>query len=304
MQEDASDLWMRHMRRGEFEPAWEISDAMLRSRAGQPCWHLPRHLQYVWDGRPLEKKRVLVRCYHGLGDTIQFIRYAPLLQAVAAEVMVWTQDALIPLLRSMRGIDRLLPLHDGSPGVEYDVDLEVMELPHVFRTTLENVPAEIPYLHVDPAVLESDARLAVGIVWKAGDWEERRSIPFPLLAPLADVPGITLHVLQRGPGLAERCAEFGIISGSDEALETARIIRALDLLISVDTLPAHLAGALGVPVWNLLHADPDWRWMAGRDDSPWYPTMRLFRQERRGEWEAVIRRVVAELKKLVERAGV
>ncbi|HEX2092082.1 MAG TPA: hypothetical protein VHG28_06750 [Longimicrobiaceae bacterium] len=292
------DPWMRHMQRGEFEAAWEISDRVLRSRAGVSCRHLPRHQQYVWDGTPLAGKRVLIRCYHGLGDTLQFIRYAPLVREVAAEVTVWAQPELIPLLRSARGIDRLLPLHDAAPEVEYveyDVDVEVMELPHVFRTTLRTLPAEVPYLHADPVPLPRDGRLAVGLVWRAGSWDERRSVPVELLTPLARIPGVALHVLQRGPALAERPEGFGVVSGSDDAMEAAGILRALDLLVSVDTMPAHLAGALGVPVWTLLHSDPDWRWIEGSDDSPWYPTMRLFRQERPGEWEAVVARVAAEL---------
>ena len=284
------------MRRGDFAAAWAISDAVLRARAGVPCWHWPRHLQYVWDGTPLAGKRVLVRCYHGLGDTIQFIRYAPLIKAMAREVIVWAQPALLPLLRTVRGIDRLLPLHDGTPEVEYDVDVESMELPYVFRTTLATIPAEVPYLHVAPAALPRHGRLAVGVVWAAGDWEhERRSIPFPLLAPLAAVPGVVLYMLQRGPVLDQYHPGIGILAGSDDVVETARLMRALDLVISVDTMPAHLAGALGVPVWTLLDAAADWRWLEGRVDSPWYPTMRLFRQEYPGAWEAMIARVVGAL---------
>jgi Glycosyltransferase family 9 (heptosyltransferase) len=287
---------MSHMRRGAFEAAWTISDAVLRARAGMPCWHWPRHLQYVWDGTPLAGKRVLVRCYHGLGDTIQFIRYAPLIKAIAKEVIVWAQPALLPLLRTMRGIDQLLPLHQGTPEVEYDVDVEIMELPHIFRTTLATVPAEIPYLHVTPASLPRHGRMAVGVVWAAGDWNHaRRSMPFPLCAPLARVPGVTLYILQRGPALNHYQHGVGILSGSKDAVEDARLIRALDLVISVDTMPAHLAGALGVPVWTLLDATADWRWMDRREDSPWYPTMRLFRQECPGAWEPVMARVVAEL---------
>ena len=140
--------WEYHMRQGNFEAAWQCADATLKSRAGLPCWHLPRHFQYIWDGSPLEGKRVLIRCYHGLGDTIQFIRYAPLVKPIAKKVMVWMQPKLIPLLQSVHGIDQLLPLHDGTPDVVYDVDVELMELPHIFRTTLCTVPATIPYLHV------------------------------------------------------------------------------------------------------------------------------------------------------------
>ncbi|MBA3970076.1 MAG: ADP-heptose--LPS heptosyltransferase, partial [Gemmatimonadetes bacterium] len=127
------------------------------------------------------------------------------------------------------------------------------------------------------------------------DWDERRSIPFPLLAPLARVPGITLHVLQRGRGLTEQPPGFGVVSGSDNILQAARVMRALDLVISVDSMTAHLAGALGVPVWSLLHAEADWRWMDGREDSPWYPTKRLFHQEQPGNWVPVIARVADEL---------
>jgi Glycosyltransferase family 9 (heptosyltransferase) len=284
------------MRRGAFEAAWAISDAMLQTRAGIPCWHWPRHLQYIWDGTPLDGKRVLVRCYHGLGDTIQFIRYAPLIKDIAREVIVWAQPVLLPLLHTVRGIDRLLPLHDGSPDVEYDVDVESMELPHIFRTTVATIPAEIPYLHIAPAALPRHGHLAVGLVWAAGNWEHaRRSIPFPLLVPLAAVPGVTLHILQRGPALANYQHDVGMLSGSDDVVEASRLIRALDLVISVDTMPAHLAGALGVPVWTLLDAAADWRWMDGREDSPWYPTMRLFRQDASAAWEPVMTRVVAEL---------
>jgi ADP-heptose:LPS heptosyltransferase len=257
---------------------------------------LPRHLQYVWHGRPLEGKRVLIRCYHGLGDTIQFIRYAPLVRAIAAEVIVRAQAPILSLLGTMRGIDRLLPLDDGEPEAEYDVDVEVMELPHVFRTTLETLPARVPYLHVVPAPISRDGRLAVGLVWRAGEWDERRSVPFNLLAPLSQIEGVEWRILQRGAGAADKLTgEFGRPTGSDDVFEAARAVRALDLLISVDSMPAHLAGALGVPVWNLLQKDADWRWMNARLDSPWYPTMRLLRQERQGEWEAVIGRVSAEL---------
>lgn len=303
VRESAGARWMRHMRRGEWDEAWKVSDEVLRARAGETFWHLPRHEQPVWDGTPLEGKRVLVRCYHGLGDTLQFARYLPRVREIAASVAVWAQPELIPLLRTLRhpGAGRLLPLHDGDPGVEYDVDVEVMELTHVFRATPATLPAEVPYLHAEPAPLPRDGRLAVGLVWRAGDWDERRSLPASLLAPLAELPGVALHVLQRGPALAERPAGFGVVSGSDSVLEAASVMRALDLVVTVDSMPAHLAGALGVPVWTLLHAEADWRWMEGREDSPWYPTMRLFRQERPGEWEPVVARVAEELARLARK---
>lgn len=297
--EDAGAAWMRHMRGGDWEAAWRVSDRVLREHAGVPCWHLPRHQQWVWDGTPLDGKRVLVRCYHGLGDTVQFIRFLPRVTEIAAEVTVWAQPALIPLLETARGIDRLLPLHDGACEAAYDVDVEVMELSHVFRATPSTLPADVPYLHADPAPLPDDGgRLRVGLVWRAGDWDERRSIATALLAPLAEVPGVALHVLQRGPALAERPEGFGMVSGSDDITEVARVMRALDLVVSVDSLPAHLAGALAIPVWTLLHSEADWRWMEGREDTPWYPTMRLVRQPRAGDWESVLVRVAGELEAL------
>ena len=293
--------WKVLMQRGVFEAAWDISDAVRHARAGVPCRHWPRHLQYIWDGTPLAGKRVLVRCYHGLGDTIQFVRYGPLIKEIAREVIIWAQPALLPLLRTMHGIDFLLPLHDGTPDVEYDVDVESMELPYIFRTTLATIPADIPYLHVEPVVLPRQEGLAVGLVWAAGEWDHaRRSIPFSLLAPLARLPQVVVYILQRGSALAHYRPGFGMLSGADEVLETARIMRALDLVISVDTMPAHLAGALGVPVWTLLDAAADWRWMEGRVESPWYPTMRLFRQEEHGAWEPVIAQVVAALTRSME----
>jgi hypothetical protein len=288
------EAWLAHMMRGDFAAAWNVSDRILRARGDAPTWHLPRHLQAVWRGAPLHGKRVLARCYHGLGDTLQFIRYAPLVSEIAAELTVWAQPSLLPLLATVKGVDHLLPLHDGAPDAVYDVDVELMELPYVFRTTLDTIPRDIPYLHVPP-LRRSTHELAVGIAWAAGDWNTRRSIPFEMLAPLASVPGVSLHVLQRGPHRDDWRIGFGTLAHVRDAYEEAQFMRALDLVISVDSMPAHLAGALGVPVWTLLHHEPDWRWMSHGDRSLWYPTMRLFRQPRPGDWEPVIARVALEL---------
>ncbi len=285
------------MRRGEFAAAWKISDRVLRERAGIQCSHLPRHFQYFWNGEPLNGKRVLVRCYHGLGDTIQFIRYGQLLRSIAKEVIVWAQPKLIPLLRSASGIDRLLPLHDGVPDVDFDADVELMELPHVFRTTLATIPAEVPYLHVRPATLPRSSRLSIGLTWAGGSWNQTRSIPFHALQPLTRIPDVDWYIFQRDEPLADWPPSLGTIINA-QFLDEARIIKALDLMISVDTMTAHLAGALGVPVWTMLQKNADWRWMEEREDSPWYPTMRLFRQERQDDWTNVIDRVIAALAKL------
>ncbi len=303
--EPADAAWLRHMRRGAWGHAWSVGDAVRAARAGQTCWHLPRHEQWVWDGTPLDGRldgrRVLVRCYHGLGDTLMFARFVPVLRRGGADVTVWAQPALLPLLATMRGGGTLLPLHDGAPEGAYDVDVEAMELSAALRATPATLPPP-PSFDLAPAPLPADdGRLRVGVVWECGDWDRAtRSIPFAALAPLARVPGVALHVLQRGPGLAAAAldpsfAAFGRVSGSDDVLEAARTVRALDLVVTVDSFPAHLAGVLGVPVWTLLPRDADWRWMDGRDDTPWYPTMRLFRQPRPGDWDAVVSRVAGEL---------
>ncbi|HKG97694.1 MAG TPA: hypothetical protein VKA97_07765 [Pyrinomonadaceae bacterium] len=287
--------WVQAMRRGDFAAAWNISDAQLRTRGTQDHQKLPRHFQNVWDGSSVLGQRVLVRCYHGLGDTIQFIRYAQLLKAVAAAVIVWVQPSLIPLLRTVKGVDQLLPLHQGVPDVDYDVDVELGELPHVFRTTITSIPAEVPYIFVEPAVLRGDGRFRVGLIWESGDWNTHRSVPFSEIQRLGQLRGIDWHILQRDPWRAGWDGKLGAISGGDNPLDDARVMRALDLVITVDTMTAHLAGALGQKVWSLLPFEADWRWMLDRDDSPWYPTMRLFRQKEERRWDTVIDHLLHDL---------
>jgi hypothetical protein len=278
------DRWLSLMRRGEFAEAWKISDASLQARAGTTCWHLPRHEQWVWDRTPLNNKRVLIRCYHGLGDTLQFFRYVPFVKKIAEHVTVWAQPSLLPLLSG-----DVRPLHDGTIDCDYDVDVEIMELAHVFRTTIDTIPSDVPYIHATPASIERDHRLAIGIVWRSGDWDERRNVPFALMESLADVGGVKLFSLQRDPD--QFSDRITMLDGVDDPLKTAQLMRAMDLVITIDSMPAHLVGALGVPAWTLLPTDADWRWMEDRDDSPWYPAMRLFRQQRPGHWASVIERV-------------
>ncbi len=292
---------MEHMRRGEFDRAWRNSDILLRQHLAAPpdADDVPRHQQVVWNGASLHGKRVLVRCYHGLGDTIQFIRYVPLLKTIAAHVTVWAQPSLITLLSTACGIDRIISLHDGTPDCDYDVDVEVMELPYVFRTTVETIPARIPYLHVDASALDN-CKMKVGLVWRGGDWDPRRDVPFDLLTRLAEIQEISFYVLQQETAGWEDHQSFkAILPRGGDALTTARVMRALDLVVSIDSMPAHLAGALGIRTWTLLQKDADWRWMSDRRDSPWYPTMRLFRQQQPGDWETVVAQVKTELRKLL-----
>jgi hypothetical protein len=306
----AGNQWRCAMLLGDFERAWRISDAALRERhrRGLSCAGRPYHLRWVWEGSPLEGKRVLVRCYHGLGDVILFVRYAAPLRRIASHVVVQAVPQLLPLLRSVDGIDALIPLAPAVPEPPCDVEIELMEVPHALRATLSSIPNRVPYIHVSGDRLAArrcglgqPGRLKVGVAWAAGAWKSERSVPLRLLRCLADVPGIDLINLQRGAALAEldtaadapRLIEWG--DRSEDLTETALTLKALDLVISVDTMIAHLAGALGVPVWTMLHHDSDWRWLLDRTDSPWYPTMRLFRQPAPGAWLPVVEGVAGAL---------
>ena len=289
------------MRRGEFGVAWRISDILLRRHLAAPraAIDVPRHQQVIWDGAWLQDKRVLVRRYHGLGDTIQLVRYIPLLKTIPAQVTVWAQPSLLTLLSTMYGIDRLIPLHDGTPDCDYDAEVEVMELPYVFRTTIETIPARVPYLHVDASALD-DCKMKVGLVWRGGDWDPRGDVPFDTLTQLTELQEISFYALQQEPTAVEHHESLKtILPRGADALTTARIMRGLDLIISIDSMPAHLAGALGMPTWTLLQKDADWRWMSERNDTPWYPTMRLFRQQEAGDWQPVVAQVKRELRELL-----
>jgi hypothetical protein len=289
------DPWTTAMRAGDFAAAWRINDAVLAWRVarGERCTHAPRHCQFIWRGTPLAGRRVLVRCYHGLGDTLQFVRFAAPLARVARHNNFWVQPALLGLVAGVDGVQEVLPLHDGDPGVDYDVDIEIMELPHALRASGDSLGACVPYLPGASTGRRPRAAgepLRVGVAWMAGNWDPRRSLDAATLGGLAQVPGVELCSLQypavECPLKDWGCADIG---------EMARRIATLDLVISVDTMVAHLAGGLGQHTWTLLAHHSDWRWMAERDDTPWYPGMRLYRQRVPGDWHEVIARVRADL---------
>jgi hypothetical protein len=290
------DPWTAAMRAGDFEEAWKVSDRALAAGINRDYGRVPRHHQCIWDGTALPGKRVLIRCYHGLGDTIQFIRYAKLVKEIASQVIVWAQPPLVELIATAGTADRILPLHDGIPDVKYDVDAEIMELQYIFRTTLSTVPAAVPYLHVDPLPLSMEkGPPSVGLVWHGGDWDKARSVPFSLLRTLSGIGGARFYILQANPASAGWRGEFGRYPGELTLFDFARVIQGLDVMVTVDSMPAHLAGALAVPVFLMLHAHADWRWMEHRDDCPWYPSMKLFRQKRAGDWRPVVEEVREEL---------
>lgn len=294
--------WMCHMLRGDFEAAWRLSDVERASRPPpQVVMQRPRHHRSVWDGTPFTGRRVLVRCHHGLGDTIQFARYLPLLAETADAVTVRFPRCLGPLFAATDPPYALEVDNGDASGVADDaVEVEITELPYAFRTQSNDIPAAVPYLSADPARiaevrrrLRAERRIKIGLVWAAGGWKPERSIPLPLLARLANDPWVALYSLQRGPAaeawsaLGRRDCAIGALS-SDDVLETAATICALDLVVTVDTMVAHLAGALGAPVWTLLHHSADWRWLLDRADSPWYPSMTLFRQPKPDDWDGLM----------------
>jgi tetratricopeptide (TPR) repeat protein/glycosyltransferase involved in cell wall biosynthesis len=262
--------------------------------------------QPLWDGGDLHGRRILLHAEQGFGDTIQFIRYVALVAERGGQVIVECQEPLLRLLQTMTGIDQLVARDSALP--EFDVHASLMSLPGIVGTTLATVPATVPYLTPPDSDLRLTAAigtLKVGLVWSGSRTNQNnhhRACPPHELRPLLAVPGISYYCLQKEKSatewaeLTEGGAEVQDLSPllSDFA-ETAAAIAQLDLVITVDTAVAHLAGALGKPVWLLLTFAPDWRWMLHRQDSPWYPTMRLFRQSTPGDWAGVIQRVVTTL---------
>lgn len=232
-----------------------------------------------------------------LGDTIQFIRFVLMLRRSAASVTVWAQPSLLPLLQTMKDVGELSPLHDGTPDGDYDADVELMELAHVFRVTPQTLPRDVPYLYVPPSSFGDDETLRVGLVWRSGDWDPRRSLELEQLRSLFTIRGATFYALQANRTTLEHDARLRAVNGVDRPFSTAQAMRALDIVISVDTMTAHLAAALGVQTWTLLPREPDWRWLRSGETTPWYPTMRLFRQRHAGSWEDVIERVREELQR-------
>lgn len=295
--EQAGARWLCALRAGEWVSAWRETDAMEADRrAGAP--RQPHHLH--WDGTPFEARTVLVRCEHGLGDTLQFLRFVPLVQRQARRLHLMVQPPLVELLRGAPGLGEV---HNGWLGPDWpahEVEIEVMELAYAFRATPPNVPAPYPHLAERCARrrfrLPDDGRLRVGLLWASSDWDPTRSIPWPVLQPLLALDHLQFIALQQGPAAQDADRAPSRIEPlwrrTAAAEDAAAAMLQMDLVIGIDGMPAHLAGMLGRPTWLLLKHQADWRWMEGRSDSPWYPTMRLFRQPARDDWRGVVREVV------------
>ena len=306
-------LGLVHLKQGKFRPG--LSE--YESRWGTPYGLRFRRKfsQPLWKGEPLEGSRILLHAEQGMGDTLQFVRYVPLVEARGARVVLEVQPRLHRLLAQTQGAPAIICRGEALP--EFDWQCPLLSLPLALHTELTTIPAQVPYVHPDPAQAEtwrqrlSGNSLRVGLVWAGNPLHPHefwRSIPLEQLAPLTKLEGVTFYSLQMGTQvdqLKQWESQARVIDLQEEQkdfADTAAIVANLDVLISIDTSVAHLAGAMGKPVWVLLCKSADWRWMLEREDSPWYPTARLFRQSTMGNWQDVVTRIEHELRKLVAKA--
>jgi hypothetical protein len=283
------DEWVRTMREGNHEGAWRLSEqhrtAAIGSGQVSDDPRLPYHLRWVWDGRPFDHRHVLVRCYHGLGDTIQFLRFLPALRRRAASVTLEIQPHLIPLLDEECGADKIVPFDPAAPVSPAECDIEITELSEALRLRPRDCPP--PYIRVAGGLAPKHA---LALCCQAGAWDPSRSIRPELLAPLClGRDCVTLDPLPsplpvRNPAGCPLDIEH-----------TAGLLARSRLVITVDTMVAHLAGTLGRPTWLLLKHRPDWRWTPQLGRSEWYPSMRLYPQPSSGAWASVVARVRQDL---------
>ena len=291
---------------GRFAEGWQGHEWRFRQHESTPRV-FP---QPLWDGAPLNGKRILLHAEQGLGDTIQFIRYAQLAQQRGGHVILECQQPLLRLLAGVRGIDQLVARGFPLPG--FDCHAPLLSLPRIFRTTLETIPAQGPYIDIGGPDVErwrdvirsrtgSKRGLKVGLTWAGNPVhknDHNRSLRSRELSVLEGLENVLFFGLQKGAAETSGLETIDLLDASSDFRDTAAILLNLDLLISVDTSTAHLAGAIGRPVWTLLPFAPDWRWMLDRQDSPWYPSMKLYRQDRRKDWTDPLCRVRADLEKL------
>ena len=298
-----------HLLRGDFEKGWVRRDARWDALSQERR----SFTQPAWRGELVEGKTVLLYSDEGLGDTLQYARYVPMLAARGARIILQVEPSVRPLLSGIPGVSQCL---STTALPEFDLHCALSNLPLIFGTRLETIPSEVPYLQAPANRLRAwedrlgrHDRLGVGLVWSgspAHQNDHNRSIPLQMLAPILDCSARFIS-LQKGvrdsdrPFLAERTDVIDLAEELTDFTETAALVSCIDLVITVDTSVAHLAGALGRPVWLLLPFTPDFRWLLDRDDSPWYPTARLFRQSASREWPTVIERVRAELGEAVAR---
>ena len=280
--------------RGFTEYEWRFR----RANRGERVTALPR-----WKGEPLAGKTILLTLEQGVGDAIHFVRFAHQLADQGATVVVECHPGLERLIATATGVARTVK---AGAAVAADFYAPLLSVPHILGSTLETIPATTPYLRVpdDTPPFDLGGKLKVGLVWRGNPQHENdqwRSVPLSLLAPLLDVPGITFYSLQVGGGTADlqsapwRERVTDLAPRLTDFAPTAGAVSALDLVITVDTAVAHLAGALAKPAWLLIAQGNDWRWLHERDDSPWYPSLRLFRQRKHRNWQPAVKLLAAAL---------
>ena len=300
---------------GDFRRGWlEYELRFANQPTPPPTYSKPR-----WEGAILPDSTILLDAEQGLGDTIQFVRYVPLVKERVGRVILRCQNPLVKLLRPLREADWLIAQDEPIP--KFDLWSPLLSLPALFTPTIESIPKRVPYLSVDPAVhrfwsprLEKLDGLRVGINWQGNPAfakDRFRSVPLACFEPLARIPGVRLVSLQKGAGteqIRRQAAPFPVVDlGLDlneihgAFIDTAALLQSLHLVVTVDSSLAHLAGSLGAETWVALPNIPDWRWLRGREDTPWYPTMRLFRQTRIGDWSDVVSRMAAGIRSIIAR---
>ena len=270
-----------------------------------------------WDGSPLNGKTILVHAEQGFGDNIQFIRYLPMIQSQGGHVIFECQKELTSLFKNCAGIDEIIE-KTSIPHVKLDTHIHLLSLPGIFGTNIDSIPSERSYISVDPELTEqwrlkfaSNSDFKIGVVWSGRPTfiDHYRSCSLDDFAPLADIPGITFYSLQKGQASEEvfnppnSMRIINLEKELNDFSDTAAVINNMDLIISTDTAVVHLAGAIGKPIWTLLHTSSDWRWFLNRDNSPWYPEMRLYRQSKFNDWTGLFKQVKEALLQKINGSG-
>lgn len=310
------NLGLLLLQKGDFSQGW--SEYEWRSRAMPDCGYWREYAQPRWDGTSLQGKRILLHAEQGYGDVFQFARFIPHLAGLGATVLLQAFGSVVRLFNGMPGVEQVYCFEESLPP--FDVHCPLPSLPFLLGiSSVDKIPSAVPYITAPPSLTtkmralvqaaSGGSKLKVGLCWHGRPHPPGRSIDWAELAPLAGITDITFFKIfkeaETGQGNAETAsARINVVDLTGELndfADTAALIQNLDLVITIDTAVAHLAGAMGVQTWILLKSDPDWRWMRGRQDSPWYPTARLFRQPRRGDWATVVQEVASVLRSLQRR---
>lgn len=282
---------------GKLEAGFQLHEWRIAKHPEQHNYGLQR-----WKGEPFENKRLLVYCEQGFGDCIHFARYLPQIKKLGGTVVLGCRSELFPLFCHLEGVDEVVD--DGNQFQPCDLQVSIVSLPFLCKTTLDSIPSKIPYFNVpemshdkiDPVIQRNKYKYRIGLVWAGNPTPDPdRSIAYETFAPLSRFDKVQVFSFQKRLDMSHACDKMNWIDLSpylNHFLDTAHAAKQMDLIITIDTSMAHLAGALALPVWVLLLPIPDWRWLLEREDSPWYPTMRLFRRNKEESWENVVSRII------------